>query len=36
MVIGMYYHMFPPRGQTERARCSCAWHATEAPSAAPA
>ena len=25
MVIGMYYHMFPPEGETEHANCSCAW-----------
>ena len=25
MVIGMYYHMFPPEGETERAGCTCAW-----------
>jgi hypothetical protein len=26
MVIGMYYHMFPPVGERERANCTCAWH----------
>lgn len=26
MVIGMYYHMFPPKGQEEHMRCTCAWH----------
>jgi len=26
MVIGMYYHMFPPANETEKATCSCAWH----------
>jgi hypothetical protein len=25
MVIGMYYHMFPPAGEKEKAVCSCAW-----------
>jgi hypothetical protein len=24
MVIGMYYHMFPPAGEEEHARCTCA------------
>jgi hypothetical protein len=26
MVIGMYYHMFPPAGEREHAACTCAWH----------
>jgi len=26
MVIGMYFHMFPPAEETERMACSCAWH----------
>jgi hypothetical protein len=26
MVIGMYYHMFPPAGEREGAVCTCAWH----------
>jgi hypothetical protein len=26
MVIGMYYHMFPAKGETHHAMCSCAWH----------
>jgi hypothetical protein len=30
MVIGMYYHMFPPVGETERALCTCAWHEASA------
>jgi hypothetical protein len=34
MVIGMYYHMFPPKTQTQRAKCACAWHAGEMPRAA--
>jgi hypothetical protein len=25
MVIGMYYHMFPPGTETQRAACTCAW-----------
>jgi hypothetical protein len=25
MVIGMYYHMFPPEGEEQHASCSCAW-----------
>jgi hypothetical protein len=26
MVIGMYYHMFPPEGEGQHDKCSCAWH----------
>lgn len=26
MVIGMYYHMFPPEGETQHNNCSCAWN----------
>jgi len=26
MVIGMYYHMFPPAEEAERATCTCEWH----------
>jgi hypothetical protein len=26
MVIAMYYHMFPPAEETQRAACTCAWH----------
>jgi hypothetical protein len=26
MVIGMYYHMFPPKGECQHDTCSCAWH----------
>jgi hypothetical protein len=29
MVIGMYYHMFPAKGETQRAACTCAWHRQE-------
>ena len=29
MVIGMYYHMFPPEGEEQHAKCNCAWHAHE-------
>jgi hypothetical protein len=25
MVIGMYYHMFPPKGEAEKASCTCSW-----------
>ena len=27
MAVGMYYHMFPPQGDTQQAQCTCAWHA---------
>jgi hypothetical protein len=36
MVIGMYYHMFPPKSQVERAKCTCAWHARGMPRVAAA
>jgi hypothetical protein len=26
MVIGMYYHMFPPRGEAAQMQCTCAFH----------
>ena len=26
MVIGMYYHLFPAKGETHHAACNCAWH----------
>jgi hypothetical protein len=26
MVIAMYYHMFPPKGEEARMQCSCAFH----------
>jgi hypothetical protein len=26
MVIGMYYHMFPPAGEARHMNCSCAWN----------
>jgi hypothetical protein len=26
MVIGMYYHMFPPQAEKERVACTCVWH----------
>jgi len=29
MVIGMYYHMFPPQGETQHANCTCSWHKEE-------
>jgi hypothetical protein len=34
MVIGMYYHMFPPVDEKEKAVCTCAWHRNQLPSAA--
>jgi hypothetical protein len=30
MVIGMYYHMFPPETETQPAACTCAWHLSKA------
>ena len=36
MVIGMYYHMFPPEGEVQHAKCTCALHGDELPSAAAA
>jgi hypothetical protein len=29
MAIAMYYHLFPPAGETARPRCSCAAHAAK-------
>jgi hypothetical protein len=29
MMIGMYYHMFPPKNEARTATCTCAWHAAE-------
>lgn len=29
MVIGMYYHMFPPKGEAPNHGCSCAWRQGE-------
>jgi hypothetical protein len=26
MIVGMYYHLFPPETETVRPQCSCAWH----------
>jgi hypothetical protein len=26
MMIGMYYHMFPPETEVNTAKCTCAWH----------
>jgi hypothetical protein len=26
MVIGMYYHLFPPAGESPKFQCTCAWH----------
>src|ERR1700683_1898679 len=28
MVIGMYYHMFPPRGEAHSDKCTCSWRPT--------
>jgi hypothetical protein len=36
MVVAMYYHMFPPKGEMQHAKCTCAWHAREMPDAAAA
>ena len=33
MVIGMYYHMFPPDGEQQHYNCSCAWQPRVAKSA---
>ena len=30
MVVGMYYHMFPPATEEPSHGCSCAWRAAEA------
>jgi hypothetical protein len=30
MVIGMYYHMFPPENETQPVTCTCAWHISKA------
>jgi len=30
MIIGMYYHMFPPEGEAQAHRCSCAWNQNSA------
>ncbi|HKE31729.1 MAG TPA: hypothetical protein VKD65_08395 [Candidatus Angelobacter sp.] len=29
MVVGMYYHMFPRKGETHSAACTCAWRRQE-------
>jgi hypothetical protein len=34
MVIGMYYHLFPPADETARPKCSCALYETNAVGAA--
>jgi len=26
MIIGMYYHLFPPAEESTRFQCTCAWH----------
>ncbi|HZD50249.1 MAG TPA: hypothetical protein VE178_16020 [Silvibacterium sp.] len=30
MVIAMYYHMFPPQGETVKALCTCSWRHDDA------
>jgi hypothetical protein len=30
MVIGMYYHMFPPTSETQHAACTCSWRKDDA------
>jgi hypothetical protein len=34
MVIAMYYHLFPPAGETARPKCSCALHEASSVAAA--
>jgi len=34
MVIGMYYHMFPPKGEEGLSACTCEWNKHEAKSVA--
>lgn len=29
MVVGMYYHMFPRKGEVHTAACTCSWHKHE-------
>jgi hypothetical protein len=29
MVIAMYYHMFPPEGEKQKAACTCSWRKDE-------
>ena len=29
MVIGVYYHMFPPKGEAREAACTCSWYKDE-------
>jgi len=36
MVVGMYYHIFPAKGETRHATCSCAWHRQGLADAGPA
>jgi hypothetical protein len=36
MVIGMYYHMFPPKGEEGVSGCSCEWDKDQKSAAAPA
>ena len=32
MIVGMYYHLFPPETEPVRPQCSCAWHSRSAAS----
>jgi hypothetical protein len=34
MVIGMYYHLFPPASERARFQCTCAWDSTRSGDAA--
>src|SRR3984885_13938350 len=34
MVIGMYYHMFPPEGERRNLNCTCAWDSDSSAKAA--
>jgi hypothetical protein len=34
MVIGMYYHMFPPTGEPQHSTCSCQWQPRSAKASA--
>jgi hypothetical protein len=34
MVIGMYYHMFPPEGEARNTNCTCEWGHSAPPKAA--
>jgi hypothetical protein len=36
MVIAMYYHMFPPAEEKQKAACTCSWHKDEEGATCPA